>query len=791
MKKIVILALANIRKSKGQSISFLLILLAAALFMNLGLITMFSYSSSFERKAQEWNAPDIELSVQIDEMKFREKFLSAMREDDRIKEAETKDILLSMGEFRYGGYSNSRLAVFFDADESEGGEQFNLIEKAAKDDGSRSGIYLPYLLKMGGDYALGDEFTITLTSSKAEVKKFSFRVAGFYEDIFFSTINSTSTGFLLTHQAYEALDEELSGEARGTLFSVWSRDLSDNEGIVTEYGAALANACGTERYFDAIHYAVIQSARSITSSIGASLIVGFSLLLIGISLIVVNFRIRNSVEEEMKNIGALKALGYVSNQLIGAFFIQFISLSLAGCAAGIGLSYLVLPALETMFASQTGIRWQPGFSPAAMAVTMLVVNVLITAVTLTSAGRIKKLPPITALRTGLSTHSFFKNYFPLHKGVLPLPAAMAGKNLAQNRRQNVLISIILAAVSFASVFGMMLYYNIKVNDKAFLSMAAGESPHIQMQSLDEQGTQKLLEELRGRREVETAFLFTRDTLTCEGAYEIMTYVLDEYELIRNHNWLYQGRFPQHENEVALAGLMAKELDKEIGDTVLLSKGDLEKEYLITGLIQGSNYLGHDVCMTAEAMKRVDQNFVPRMVYVYLYDQDNITSFIKDMQKNSPNLSGAVNAQEVVKSSMASYQSLVSVLAVVINIVTAVIIGLVLYLVIKTRLLREKKEIGIKKALGYTTGQLVLQSVLAFLPVLAGGTLLGCLAGYFLLNPFLSLLFSGIGMMKVTFVMKRTLLLAVFGILVGFGFLISAAVAAKIRKFTAYTLMNDI
>ena len=94
------------------------------------------------------------------------------------------------------------------------------------------------------------------------------------------------------------------------------------------------------------------------------------------------------------------------------------------------------------------------------------------------------------------------------------------------------------------------------------------------------------------------------------------------------------------------------------------------------------------------------------------------------------------------------RDIVAVLAVVVSLVTAVIIILVLYLVIKTLLVRKKQELGIQKALGYTTGELVLQNALAFLPVVLIGALLGGWGGCVGLNPFFSLLFSGIGMMKV-------------------------------------------
>ena len=157
-----------------------------------------------------------------------------------------------------------------------------------------------------------------------------------------------------------------------------------------------------------------------------------SLLLLLVSLVVVNFRIRNSVEEEIRNIGALKALGYTSRQLIGAFLAQFLLLALGGVLLGILCSLPVLPGLAAMFASQTGIVWNNPFSPLAAGMTLLAVEALVGAVAFLSAVRIRRLPPIVALRTGLQTHSFRRNPLPLDRGNRPLTLSLAGKQMARS-----------------------------------------------------------------------------------------------------------------------------------------------------------------------------------------------------------------------------------------------------------------------------------------------------------------------------------------------------------------------
>ena len=196
--------------------------------------------------------------------------------------------------------------------------------------------------------------------------------------------------------------------------------------------------------------------------------------------------------------------------------------------------------------------------------------------------------------------------------------------------------------------------------------------------------------VREKEGTDKAFYFSTEVVTCEQNYEAYGYILNDFDMIDNTNWLYQGRFPRYDNETALGGLLAEILDKKPGDTITVTQGDVSRDYLITGLIQGSNYMGHDLCMTSEAYQRINEGFSPTMINAYLKDRIKAGEFLEELMDSSADLLNAVNADEMIRSSMSSYQDIVAVLAVVVSLVTAVIIILVLYLVIKTLLVRKKQ-----------------------------------------------------------------------------------------------------
>lgn len=788
MGKIFRLAMANIRKGKGQASSFILIILIGALMLNLGMVTAFEYVNNFDKKAEQLCSPDLVFSAQTDSRGFVEEFTGRLREDGRVAEVESEPALIADCKFSYGGGEQNRVAVVLDKSRDVRLAKWAMVEESGLT--GKYAIYLPYLFQTAGVSGIGDDFDITFNRLGLPEEKMRFTVAGFYEDTYFSTINNTTTGFLMDHEGYERLAEALGDSVRGTLVSVNAVNAEDAERIVSNYKTIMKELLPAGRIGDSSHYEVVKSARTITSSIGSIVIVAFSILLIAIALVVVKFRIGNSVEEEMQNIGALKAIGYTSRQIVLSFLIQFSFLALIGSLLGLLGGFLVLPLLSHMFASQTGILWKLAFSVPAALATVAGIQLPVLLVAFMSANRVRRLHPITALRFGVTTHSFRRNPFPLEKARGSLNLLLAAKQLAHNKVRSFLVGAIIAVVTFAAVFAGVLYMNISVKEEIFLNLTMGDTVNVRLRAKTEEDAAELLAEVREEENVKKSFYYFEGTAVCEDDYEAYCYVADDFEQVENRGWNYKGRFAKYENEVCLGGLLAKKLGKDVGDTLTLRLNDAEQEYLITGLIQGSNYLGQDLCLTGEGYRRLAENFRYTDISVYLREGTDSAAFIEEMEASSDNIALSINREALVKSSMGIYSVIIGILARIIDLITALVVALVLYLVIKTTLNRQKRELAIKKAIGFTTGQLALQNACSFLPVIMAGSTVGCVCGYLLINPFLSLLFARVGLVKVEFLIPAELLAGIFAAITGVGFGVSLLVSARIKRITPYTLLCE-
>lgn len=112
--------------------------------------------------------------------------------------------------------------------------------------------------------------------------------------------------------------------------------------------------------------------------------------------------------------------------------------------------------------------------------------------------------------------------------------------------------------------------------------------------------------------------------------------------------------------------------------------------------------------------------------------------------------------------MSSYQSIVAAMGLAMLVITLMVVALVLYFMISSSVIRRKRELGIQKAIGYTTFQLMNQLSLTFMLPVVFGSATGSLLGAFCTNPLMSVAMKGAGVMRASFIVDP-LWIACFGV----------------------------
>ena len=157
-------------------------------------------------------------------------------------------------------------------------------------------------------------------------------------------------------------------------------------------------------------------------------------------------------------------------------------------------------------------------------------------------------------------------------------------------------------------------------------------------------------------------------------------------------------------------------------------------------------------------------------------------------KFSDSVNGVINVLATIEGVGSVYVSLMTIIVIAILVLSAIIIAFVLYLLVRTLLNNKKRDYGILKSLGFTTGQLILQTALSFMPAIIISTVIGVIISCLTINPLLSLFFSSLGIVKCTFNIPIVFVTGAGFLLILFSFGIACLLSLKVKKISPRSLL---
>ncbi len=779
MRKSILIARSNIRKAKGQTIAIIVLILLAAMMLNLWLMISMDYKANFDRYHDKLNAEHLTLAVGSNSAKTCEFLSKTLENDSRTAEYRLDSCLSMTGTFPYNGGQMNGWFIFLQKDValSRSIGKVEIVEEG----NLTSGVYLPMLYK-SEDIQVGKPIAIGVGSHTVE-----YTVCGFFNSVMMGSHNCTLTDIILTEDKYNEL-AQLGYAPQATLCSVRMHDKSDCLLFESDLKVAVSSANLDNNYILSNCYDIVAQSRYISQSICSAVLSVMALLVLLIALVVIASNIVNYIQVNMKNLGALKAVGYTSGQLIGALLLQFVGLSLLTAVAGAGLSYGIFPAVNAMMIAQTGIPYAIRFLPLPFVISLLILCGTVAAAVWLAARRMKRIEPIAALRMGIQTHNFQTNHVPLDKARAPLNLALALKTTFSSVKHNVTVCITMLVLSLVVVFSGLMTENVIADFTPFLNLIMGETADSCI-NVNSGAENALLQMLAEDTRVEKAYLYNSVNVSHVGGAELMATLCDDFKQVNNQDVVFEGRFPKYDNEIAIGALYADEKGFMVGDEIEITANGKTVSYLICGLTQISNYLGRDCLLTREGFERFGE-LAMVSYYINLTDGTDIDAFNEEMkEKLGDNANALINIKTTVETAGSVYISLMTIIVIAILVLSAIIIAFVLYLLVRTMLNNKIRDYGIMKALGFTTRQLILQTALSFMPAVILSMSVGLVISSLTINPLLSLFLRGIGIVKCVFpVPMGFITVAGFGLIV-FAFSMACLLSLKIKKITPRALLS--
>ena len=794
MRKYWLHAYSNIMKAKSSAITLVVMFILSAFLLNTGLLVAMNYGAFFADLKQELHTSDAYFIMS--EALYTDETAEFLKDNIHIEEMEVRNFLSLNAKMRFQDKDRDFSIGFNNMDSERTLSKWKYVgEHLPAEDMS---VYVPDIFRSVGGYQLNDKIELSYTDTETgKTKTLTFTIKGYAEDIYFASTDTGLLSFYLTDSTYREVKEILAHPTHDAKVIFTNVDEIANVSKIESELHKLLNigsssflAADSASMVFAIDIALIEMARCMMATMLSMMLVVFSLIIVAVCLLVVHFRIVNSIEDDLGKFGSLKSVGYTSRQIILSILLQFSLITGIGSITGIALSYPVLPAISTIFAQQSGLRWEQGFDAFISAATLLLLLAIVAFVSLLAARKIRKLTPVNALRGESLSRKSKRNHIQLEKTNGKLSFVLALKYIAQNLKQSIMVTIILASVTFIGVFGMIMFYNSTINTRTFAEFPGMEicnAVAVLNPELEQDTAVNTILEMENVRKAQ----YLDEVLVNIEDADVTAFLMESYDG-KESRLAYEGHYPESSKEVALAGILAERLEKKVGDTIRITVNDTTEVYQIVGLTNGANMGGMNISMLQADYMAAYPDFRTQTLYIYLEPDTDAEAFIETLEDtlDKEMLLNTSNFDKLLADGMAAYQNIVALMGIVMFAITLLVIALVVYFVIGSSIIRRKRELGIQKALGYTTLQLMNQISIGFTIPIIFGSIIGSIGGAFYTNSLLSLSMKGMGVMRANFIIIPEWVLALgIGVIV-FSYLLSLLVTWQIRKISAYRLVTE-
>lgn len=794
MYKLWMYARANIRKTKSVSVTLAVMFVVAAFLLNAGLLVSINYGSFFEQLKKELSPADV--YYMLSDSLYTDEVNAYIDGNEHVEKVQKNTALCVGAEIKSKDKMQSYTILFQNMDETREMSKWKFVGKHLP--AEEMSVYVPDIFKAVSGYQLDDKIELKYHDEETdEQKTLTFTVKGYTEDIFFSSTDTGMMGFYLPANTYEKVANILEHPNHKAHLIFMNLDHIDNVNEVEsgtrdilQLNSSSLMAGDASSMFVAIDIGLIELSRCMMATMISVMMVLFAVIIVIVCLLVVRFRIVNNIEDDMTKIGSLKSIGYTSKQIILSILLQYGLISGIGSIIGIALSYPAMPAVSTVFEQQSGLKWEQGLDVKISLIAFAAMLLIIAAVVLLAARRVKTLTPIHALRGETTARKYKKNHLQLEKAKGYLPIVLAFKTVLQNIKQSIMIAVIVIAVTFAGAYGVVMYYNTTVDTTAFASVPGMEICNAIAALNPQKNQEEAVDTIKNMEHVQKV-QFLDEVKVKIDKMEVAAFVMEDYSK-RETVLVYKGRYPEKKNEITLAGILAERLHKSIGDKVMVSFGDQEKTFEVVGLSNGSSMGGLNVSILTEDFKWLNPDFRPQSLYIYLDKETDAANFIETLKNriDKETLLGTTNFDKAMEEGMASYQNIVAMMGIIMLAITLTVVFLVLYFVISSSIVRRKRELGIQKAIGFTTFQLMNQLAIGFaIPTIIGASL-GSFLGAVYTNPMMSATMKGMGIMKASFIVNPVWIIMFGAGTIVFSYVLSLFITWRIRKISAYALVTE-
>lgn len=645
-------------------------------------------------------------------------------------------------------------------------------------------IGIPILMKSRYDIQLGDRVVISNGD-----ESLSLVVREFVLDAQMNSPLTSSTRILLSDKDYQSMYGSF-GEIE-YLIEAYFKDNAQGSAFKSVYENA-----GMPQNGQAVTYQIIFLLSAMTDIIMVFVLIFASALVIMVSFICLKFTILSTLEEELMEIGTMKAIGFSFKHIRNIYLDKYRLLTLIGMFSGLLFAYLLKDFVSQHIESTFGKFKTTGTT----LLLSLVSTVIIYGVTMTFCRsvlrKIKKLTVVETLVYGEGFERIKKE---------PKASKLTFLNI---KSVNILLSFKEVMFHFRKWLTVFLVIAISFVLMSLPMNLLVTFEHPQFITYMGSSVEDILVQVEESQYLEENYLTVKNLLETDD--EVATYfesrkirvkaILDDGEFTNidvdsgneagDELKYLTGMSPTEKNEIAISYLNSEMLGKSTGDTVRLIYGNDESVFTISGVYQDVTSGG----LTAKS--KFDFPGVESKRYAFSVNLTEGTTVEAKAEYWSQMMGYGVSVDSMetfVDQTLGGVIEQLRIIVLTTSVLGIFLASLITLLFLKLRVIKDYSEISILKAIGFSNEDLRVQYLIktgiAALFGVGFGFVLTRGFGQGLVNLILGL--SGLGLKKITlmssgitdFVLIPLALLTMVS-------LMTLVVIKQVKNFNLIALINE-
>jgi putative ABC transport system permease protein len=634
-------------------------------------------------------------------------------------------------------------------------------------------------------FKIGDTITV---EREGYLKKFV--ISDYARDFEMNSPLTSSKRIVINQGDYDEMLEKQAGELEYLIEFKLNKN-GDSQAVQTAYIDA-----GLPKNGPVVTGKLFMIFNAMSDAIVVMVIILISILLIIIATLSIRLTFLATIDEDLREIGVMKAMGISKKNINKVYLNKYRVMSVIAGIIGYSLSFVVVNLFNSNMRLYISSDLSGNLKYVLSLIAPLFIYFMIMMYCKKVLKKIDKISAVEALRTDIMEHGKIKKYSfsLLNNKFLSTNIYMGLRDVWKRFKLYRLLIIIFVVCTFIIIVPLNIY-NTMNSPKFSTYMGMGKSDmRIDLRKTDtiSKDFERLQEELANDPDIEKYAAY----ITCayqvknaEGSWDYIYIETGKFEIFPL-SYL-NGRAPKGEGEISLSyvNASADELNKKVGDEVVVLASGIEKTLKVSGIYQDITNGGK----TAKADTSLGLNDDAVLWYIASMDVATGVDIRRKMDhyQNTYDSAQVNDIKDYTKQTLGNMIDQMSTIVIGAISISLIIVVLITALFLKMLLSKDMSQIAIMRSVGLTSKNIKHQYMAGTFMVLILGIILGVLASNYLGEFLVSMAMSSLGAAKIQFVVIawQTFLLCPLALIIVVGVTISVCCTITVKDDISVVLRS--